>query len=452
MAADDEIDLAGLAIQSSRATEQLARPNAGERVARFSLTAADGPAKGASARSTGARMSIGSHASNDLVIDDRAVSRFHCEVALDAAGAWVVDLDSRNGTVMDGVRIGKAALRNGSLIQLGRSTCRFDLEEEHNRLPISDEREFGGLVGASVAMRTCFALLERAAASEVTVLLEGETGTGKEGAAHAIHGASRRAEGPFLVVDCGAVPANLLESELFGHERGAFTGAGARRVGVFEEAAQGTVFLDEIGELPLELQPKLLRVLEQRQIRPLGASRYHPVDVRIIAATNRDLRALVNDDRFRPDLYYRLAVLRVTLPPLRQRPDDVPELARRFLEQFGADAPTCEALLSPDSLARIAAAPWPGNVRELRNYLERCAVMRMPLPPGEARRDSELGFDPTLPYAQAKQRVTDAFERLYLTALLARHAGNVSRAARAAGMDRVHVHKLLKRHGLKATR
>ena len=451
----DEIDVSALAGDDAKATEQLTAFRDRAAVARFVVSGVQGPATGQSASSTGDRMSIGSDRSNDLVIDDPAVSRFHCEVVVDARGAWLIDLDSKNGSQLDGVPVGRGGLRHGSSIRLGRSQCRFELTAERIRLPLSDSTSFGALVGHSPAMRACFALLERAAGTDVTVLLEGETGTGKEGAAAALHSQSKRAHKPLIVVDCGAVPANLLESQLFGHERGAFTGADMRRTGVFEEADGGTVFLDEIGELSPELQPKLLRVLEQRQIRPVGASRYKPVDVRIVAATNRDLRALVNEDRFRSDLYFRLAVFQVRLPPLRHRPEDIGALAAHFLDQFGVQGETRAELLGRESVARMQRAAWPGNVRELRNYLERCAVMQAPLPTGKAADEpagGELSLDVTLPYSQAKRRVLDQFERRYLTALLDRHGGQVSKAARAAGMDRVYVYKLLQRHGLKPGR
>ncbi|HHH10827.1 MAG TPA: FHA domain-containing protein [Sorangium sp.] len=446
----DEVDIRDLVSDEPNATEQLAVLRARGAVRRFRVRGMSGPVKGMLVSSTGERLSMGSHASNDMVIDDSAVSRFHCEVQLDSAGMWLVDLDSRNGTTLDGVPVGRGGLRDGSTLQLGRSVCRFELTNEQNRLPLSERTSFGPLVGQSLAMRGCFALLERASASDITVLLEGETGTGKEGAAAAIHNASARADKPLCVVDCGAMPANLLESELFGHERGAFTGATAARVGVFEQAHGGTVFLDEIGELSLALQPKLLRVLEQRQVRPLGSSRYRAVDVRIIAATHRDLRALVNENSFRSDLYFRLAVFGILLPPLRGRPDDMAMLATRLLDQLGADRDITRQLLSEASLARMQAAAWPGNVRELRNYLERCAVMQTSLPTGQLRADDDGDWqlDLSLPYRRAKRQLLDQFERRYLSALLDRHQGNVSAAARAAGMDRVYVYKLLRRHNL----
>ncbi|MCZ7685599.1 MAG: sigma-54 dependent transcriptional regulator [Sandaracinaceae bacterium] len=315
-----------------------------------------------------------------------------------------------------------------------------------HRLPLSTRTTFHGLVARSVAMRAALASIERAAASDATVLLEGETGTGKGKVAEAIHRGGGRAGGPFLIVDCGAVPAALLESELYGHERSAFTGATERRIGAFEEASEGTLFLDEIGELPLEQQPKLLRALESKEIRRVGANRHERVDVRIVAATNRDLRREVNEGRFRADLYYRLAVLRVTLPPLREREDDIPVLARELLASLGASEETIDRLCTPELLASLRRAAWPGNARELRNHLERCLAFDEALPIGdELVREGAL-VDASVPYAEARRRAIEAFEREYVRDLLARHGGKVSQAAAAAGMDRVYLHKLVRRH------
>jgi two-component system response regulator GlrR len=330
---------------------------------------------------------------------------------------------------------------------------RFDFSSESNKLPLSEHTRFGSLVGTSVAMRGCFALLERAATRDVTVLLEGETGTGKSQAAQALHQASARRDKPFLVVDCGAIPSNLLESELFGHEKGAFTGAVGRREGAFEEAQGGTIFLDEIGELPAELQPKLLRVLESREIRRVGSNTWQPVDVRLIAATHRDLRAEVNAGRFRSDLFFRLAVLRIPMPSLRQRPEDLPLMVEQILSSLRADPERTGALRTPEFIARLQHAAWPGNVRELRNYLERCLVFEEVLAISEEEKEvrpsGALEVDPSQPYAEQRRLFTDDFERRYLRALLERHQGKVALAATAAGVDRVHLYRLLRRHGIK---
>jgi len=425
-------------------------------VRRFRLVVLDGPKPGLTWESEADRCAIGLHKSNELVIDDPTVSRFHCELRVDPSGAWVRDLGSRNGTLLDGVEVLEAKLRDGSLLRLGKVTVRFELATESNRLPVSERTSFGSLVGVSVALRTSFSLMERAAATDFTVLLEGETGTGKGEAAEAIHATSVRRDKRFVVVDCGAIPENLLESELFGHEKGAFTGADARRIGAFEEAHGGTVFLDEIGELSSDLQPKLLRVLENGEIRRVGSNAYKPVDVRVIAATHRDLRAEVNAGRFRHDLYFRLAVVRVTLPPLRQRPEDIPLIVEALLRHLHGPQEQLAPLRTPAFLAALQRAAWPGNVRELRNFLERSLVFQelppepAPLQPAASAHPAPAAVVPVdLPYADARRHALDAFERAFVVGLLERHQGSVSNAAAAAGITRVHFYRLLRRHGIK---
>jgi len=429
-------------------------------VRRFVIEVVAGPDAGKSFVADGERCAIGSHPSNDLAIGDPTVSRFHCEVRATPDGARLVDLQSSNGTVVDGLRITDAWLRDGSQIVVGATTLGFRVGNESFRLDLSQSDRFGELVGHSAAMRSVFSMLERCAKSDVTVLVEGETGTGKEGAAAGIHEHSRRADGPFVIVDCASIPENLIESELFGHEKGSFTGAISTRKGAFEEANGGTIFLDEIGELPPDLQPKLLRVLEQRTVRRVGSTHRIPIDVRVVAATNRDLRAEVNDGHFRSDLYFRLAVIRVTLPPLRARADDLPVLVRALLERLGASPEQLERFGSKSFLKRIQYGSWPGNIRELRNYLERCLVLdaEMPLTSdvggtwsgAEAKDDASSGVrvDASLPYQEARKRALSEFERRYLEALLERHE-QVSQAADAAGLHRVYLHRLLRRHGVR---
>jgi transcriptional regulator with PAS, ATPase and Fis domain len=419
-------------------------------VLRFRLTVDDGADRGATCVSEGERIVIGTHESADLRLTDRAVSRFHCELVLTADAVVLADLQSRNGTTVDSVPVTKAPLRDGATIGVGTTRLTFRLAADHAKIPLATNDRFGRMIGAATSTRAVMAQLARAAKTDSTVLLEGETGTGKEIASESLHVESARKDKPFLVVDCGAVPADLLESELFGHERGSFTGANERRIGVFEAANGGTVLLDEIGELALALQPKLLRVLERREIKRIGANTYVPVDVRIVAATNRDLRAEVNAQRFRSDLFYRLAVLQIRLPPLRERPDDLPLLVDTILEDLGlAEHPVAGTLRTTDARAQLAAHAWPGNVRELRNYIERCIAMRAAMPPG-----ADPGVDPMPetgpePLKTARDRAVRIFERAYLTDLLAREGGNVTAAARAAGVDRIHLYRLLWRHGLK---
>jgi transcriptional regulator with GAF, ATPase, and Fis domain len=424
-------------------------------VSRIRVSVVEGPGAGAAHEAARERLSIGSHELNDLVIEDPTVSRFHCELRVEAEGPVIVDLRSRNGTIVDGVRVREALLRSGSLIGLGAATVRFEVvahvgAEPEAALPAT---RFGALVGVSRAMRQTIALLGKAAGSDVTVLLEGETGTGKGRAAEAVHAASGRAAGPFVVVDCGAIPANLLESELFGHEKGAFTGADRQRIGAFEEASGGTLFLDEIGELPQELQPKLLRVLENRELRRVGANRFLPVDLRVIAATNRDLRAEVNAGRFRSDLYYRLAVVKIPIPPLRDRPEDIPAIVDGLLEQMKAPKAAAARLRTPGFLSAIMRGSWPGNVRELRNHVERSLVFAdegvLPLDSDVAARDVDASVGELLPYSEARRIAQDAFERQYLSALLKKSGGKVAQAAQIAGMDRVYLYRLLRRQGLK---
>jgi DNA-binding NtrC family response regulator len=398
-------------------------------------------------RSTARRLAVGSHAANDVAIDDETVSRFHCEVVLDEQGVRVRDLGSRNGTCIDDVLVKEAWLRHGARLTLGRVQLIFELEDDLEEVELAARERLGDLVGTSQAMRAVFALLERVARSDATVLLEGETGTGKGAAADAIHRASPRRDGPFVVVDAGALPPSLLESELFGHERGAFTGATDRRIGAFEEARGGTLFLDEIGELPLELQPKLLRVLEERTIRPLGGNAVRRIDARVIAATNRELRREVNEKRFRPDLYYRVAVARIVVPPLRERLEDLPLLVDHLLRRLGASAAERARIARPEILERLGAHAFPGNVRELRNALEQLLLF------GDVTEQAGVaGPAPRagrLPFLEARRLATLAFERAYLEELVAEFGTRTVQAAAAAELDRVYLYRLLRKHGLR---
>jgi len=422
----------------------------GRAIRRFRVAVTGGPASGASWQEPAERCAVGSHPSNDLVVDDPTVSRFHCELAIVGGAVRVRDLGSRNRTVAGRIAISDATVDGGTRLALGNSEIEIQVTPDVAQVAASERSAFGGLIGQSAAMREVFSQLEKIAASDATVLIEGETGTGKEGAADAIHDASARRDRPFVVLDCSALPASLLESELFGHEAGAFTGAIDRRAGAFEQASGGTLFLDEIGELPLDLQPKLLRALESREIRRLGGHQIVRCDVRIIAATNRDLRAEVNRASFRADLYYRLAVVRLALPPLRDRTGDIPLLAAHLLARTSVTAATLAALTAPDYLAALAAAHWPGNVRELRNHLEQCAVFgerRLPHAPAAPHPASVV--DAALPYEVARKQAIDAFERAYVTRLLERVGDNVAAAAREAGVNRAYLHRLLRRHGVR---
>jgi DNA-binding NtrC family response regulator len=392
---------------------------------------------------------IGTHSSNDLVLRDPAVSRFHCKLTRDGAAWRVQDSGSKNGITLDGVRVRDAELGPESTITLADSVLRVRAVEGTDEVSLPNTQAFGSLIGASVAMRKLFATLEKVAASDINVLVEGESGTGKELVAAEIFQRGPRSEGPFVIVDCGAISPNLVESELFGHVRGAFTGAERDRVGAFEAAEGGTVFLDEIGELPIELQPKLLRALEAREIRRLGEVKARKVNVRVIAATNRDLEREVNRGRFREDLYFRLAVVSVHVPSLRERLEDLPLLIRGFLASL--EVPEQIDLFPPDVLAELAQHDWPGNVRELRNYVERTVVLREPQPTTKRAAGATGEVDIGVPFKLAKDAVVNTFERAYVTSLLDAAGGNVSKAARSGGMDRMYLHRLIQKHGLRST-
>jgi two-component system, NtrC family, response regulator GlrR len=422
------------------------------------LTVIAGPDRGLSCELPDERLVVGTHRGAGLVLKDDTVSRFHCELVREDRKLVLRDLGSRNGTTVDGVTVREALLRPGSAIGVGATALRVDTGPDSVRVPLTANPGFGDMVGTSLSMRRVFAQLERAAASDATILLLGDTGTGKEAAAEAVHRASKRADQPFVAIDCGAIPAELLESELFGHERGAFTGAVRARTGAFRSASGGTVFLDEIGELPRDLQPKLLRALAQRTVKPVGAEEYVDVDVRVVAATNRDLRSEVNADRFRGDLYYRLAVIEIHLPPLRDRLDDLPGLVARLLDELPGSGTDKARLLSPASLAGMRAHAWPGNVRELRNVLERTLALGGALeqpPPAAAAAspppvaEGDVPVDLARPFREARDAWTARFERAYLAALLAEHQGNIRGAARAAGIDRVHLYRLLDKYDLR---
>jgi len=419
---------------------------------RYQLRVIEGPDAGLRVTSSSGRLVVGTSEKSDLRLTDSTVSRFHAELLVDAGSICVRDLGSRNGTRVNGVRVREGWVEPGVRLQVGESTALLEADAGTIEAPVSRAERFGSLVGRSVAMRQTFAALERSSASQATVLLLGETGTGKEAAAESLHAAGPRKDGPFIVVDCASLPANLLESELFGHTRGAFTGADRDRDGAMAAADGGTLFFDEIGELPPELQPKLLRALERREVKRVGGTHFRPVDVRIIAATHRDLRAEVNARRFRQDLYYRLAVVEIRLPSLRERLDDLPALVDALAERLGTDPEQRKKLIeTPGLLAELQGHSWPGNVRELRNYLERGLTLGAwgHHPPAEPQPPGAVVVDPSIPLKEARVRWTLALERAYLEALLQRHDSNVSAAARAAQIDRMHLYRLLWRHGLK---
>lgn len=418
-------------------------------VARFRVSVVSGTDIGRAGVSHGVEFTLGTAEGNDLVLTDPSVSRHHFVLGVTPTGVELRDLDSTNGTTLGGYRVTSGVLEAGALIGAGETKLRFEILPEHVGEPVSREDRFGPVLGRSVAMRRLFAILERVAPSDASILLEGETGTGKGLLAEAIHDASSRRGGPFVVIDCAAMPPQLMEAELFGHEAGAFSGAQRERTGLFESAAGGTIFLDEIGELPFELQPKLLRVLEKREVRPVGSNEQRPVDVRIVAATNRDLRREVNRGSFRSDLWYRLNTVRLVVPPLRERREDIPLLVSHFYRQMsrdGSSAPPAELV------SAVLGARLDGNVRELATAVERSLVFDDPQAWQAAIRadtiDDPWSYDPERSFRAAKMRATGQWERAYLIQLIGHHSGNISAAARAARMDRSHLRTLLRKHDI----
>jgi len=394
-------------------------------------------------------LTVGTSSQAGFRLKDPSVSRKHVELIPIDAGIRVRDLESTNGTVIGGNRITEAVVPLGTVLVLGKTKLELVRVVERHPLPLSRRRRFGELIGSSAPMRQVYSLLERAAEADVTVLIEGETGTGKELAARAVHQSSSRSQAPFQIVDCGAVSPTLIEAELFGHVRGSFTGADRDRPGAFELAHQGTLFFDEIGELPLALQPKLLRALESREVRRIGGTSCIPVDVRFVAATNRNLAEEVKRGRFREDLFYRLNVFRVVMPPLREHREDIPLLVKHFLE------PLSDSPLSDELLGRMSQLDWPGNVRELRNAVERAVVLARgdktarattQTAPGGEQEGLALEVDASRPFKEVKAEVVARFERAYLEQVLDRTRGNISAAAREAGIDRKHMERLIRKH------
>ncbi len=419
------------------------------------LTVTRGPDAGRTVKVTSPSFVIGSGPSADLRLSDASVSREHLRLTLAANGVKLHD-QSKNGTRLGGLRVIEAVVTQDVALTLGQTTLSIAIDAEAVILPMSSRESFGEALGVSPLMRHLFAVLEQAAASDITVLLEGESGVGKDVLARAIHAASARKEGPFVVVDCGAIPPSLIESELFGHDKGAFTGATESRRGVLEEASGGTLFLDEIGELPLELQPKLLRALKAKELRPVGARSSKRIDVRVVAATNKKLAESVARGHFRDDLFYRLAVVRAVVPPLRDRPEDVVPIATAMLRRIAADP---AASVPEDFASVLREYAWPGNVRELRNVMERFAVFGASPDNGEllgdgagkrARVARDVDSDVLeLPYHEARKVVLDRFESRYFPRLLERAGGVMAKAAELAQIARPSLYRILERLDLR---
>jgi DNA-binding NtrC family response regulator len=405
---------------------------------------------------------IGAGFDATLRLPDPAVSRRHLELVNRNGIVTAQDLNSTNGSFYEGTRFQTLELGPGAIVRVGETELQLIAPEKSDPLPPSEATSFGPLLGKSRRMREVFSVLERATRTDATVLVTGETGTGKELVAEAIHHASSRAQGPFVVVDCASIPSNLIESELFGHVKGAFTNAVNDRMGAFEAADKGTIFLDELGELPAALQPRLLRVLETRRVKRVGGNEVKQVDVRVIAATNRALEEEVREKRFRSDLYFRLAVVRVNLPPLRERREDIPLLAKDFLVRL---APGSQLELTPEIVAALTSYDWPGNVRELRNVIEQAGSLssqglslalqlKARQPSATGRADSESGGIVVggflgLPYKEARRQALEAFELAYANYVVEMASGNITKAAEFAQVHRNVLHRILARakHG-----
>jgi DNA-binding NtrC family response regulator len=410
------------------------------------LTVTAGPDKGKKASLGKERITVGRFAGADLQLADEAISSTHFAIEADERGFVLKDLGSTNGTYYQGVRVFEALIEDGVSFSAGDTTFKFNVEKDQVSVPLSPRDRFGDLLGTGAKMREVFAILEKASASDATVLLNGETGTGKDLAARAIHQHSLRSERPFIVLDCAAIPRELFESAVFGHEIGAFTGADRKHPGAFREATGGTLFLDEVGELDISLQPKLLRALQNREVTPVGSNKPIAVDVRVIAATHRNLQDLVARGAFREDLYFRLAVVSVEMPPLRVRPEDVVAIVKAILDARGGG----RMRIDEEAMEFVKGQPWPGNVRELENAILRALA----LCEGGVITKRDLVFSARAggaapvegPFREAKQRSVDAFERDYLKELVRKTGGNLTRASEIAEIQRHHLRDLLRKH------
>lgn len=437
------------------ATKTIEVPRGGQithrRLGRVKLRVRTGPDRGREIEVPRTTITGGRSEVNDLVLTDGSVSTTHFELLLRDGGVLLRDRGSTNGTWFGNVRVVEAWIDVGTVFSPGQRTEVELLSAEEVDVPISPHDRFEELYGASSCMREVFSVLEQAANASLDVLLDGETGTGKELAARALHGRSPRADGPFVVLDCAALPRELAEATILGYKKGAFTGAHEDTAGCFEEANGGTLFMDEIGELPLDLQPKLLRVLDRREVQRIGEVKTRPIEVRLVAATHRDLRHMVGEGKFRGDLYYRLAELTVTLPPLRERGGDVLLLADRFLQGFARDRGAALSF-SDEAYQALRAHSWAGNVRELKKVVKRAAML---CPGSTVRRDDLVlgkeiagdGLDESI-YRLPLDEARLEFEREYFKRLLERTGGNVSEAARQTGYTRQGLRDLLKRIGM----
>jgi DNA-binding NtrC family response regulator len=420
---------------------------------RGKLVVLSGPDKGRTLVVEGGELTIGSREGNHLVLSDPTVSRRHAALVESGGGYLLRDLNSTNGTHLDGVRVSEALLQFGRTITLGQTEMKFVPFEQRIEVYPSTSHSFGEVYGQSLEMRNLFGILEKVAPTDVTLVLEGETGTGKELLAKAVHVKSRRGKGPFVVLDCSAVAENLIESELFGHEKGAFTGATSSRPGVFEQARGGTLFLDEIGELGLDLQPTLLRVLEAREVKRLGGTVTVRVDARLVAATHRDLSHEVREGRFREDLFYRLSVLKLRIPPLRERKEDIPLITRQVLRNLSTEyGLTTAPEVAQETLDILHSYDWPGNVRELRNVLSRTLAMgsRAMVQPRDLLLSPDAGSTDQ-PMDSLIGKTLEEIESTAILQTLKAHHGNKTQTAKALGIAYSTLYEKIKRYGISSS-
>jgi transcriptional regulator with GAF, ATPase, and Fis domain len=428
-------------------TTQQVDPVPSSSVEALCLVVIGGPDTGLNIDLEPGRYIVGKSRECAVALADAAVSRQHLELEVDRWGVVVRDLDSKNGSYYYGARFREVVVGAGAVVQVGGTQLKFARRPSGTQVAPSERESFGQLCGRSLVMRELFTLLERVSGSEEPVLIEGETGTGKELCAEAIHRASPRARGPLVVCDLAGVPRTLIESELFGHVKGAFTGAAADRIGAFESAHHGTVFLDEVGELEADFQPRLLRALENHTVRRVGSAVYRDVDVRIIAATNRDLAQEVESGSFRSDVFHRLSVVRVRLPALRERKEDIPLLVEKFLAGSGVR-------VASSTMALLQEYDWPGNVRELKNVLRRGVALNgeagtlEPEHLGLAGADASPERATVDTYHEAKAQLIETWEKSYVRRVLDETSGNVSQAARKCGLGRAYLHRLIRKYQL----
>ena len=406
------------------------------------ISVTGGPDSGLSTGFEEGVLLIGTSDDCNVTLSDPTVSRRHAEISRTGEGFLLQDLDSTNGTFVDGTRVGKAYLIDKARIDLGKTSLTFSLSEETLIPTPSPKKQFGEMVGKSREIRESFSLLKRLSTTDVTVLLEGETGTGKELAARAIHNSSLRSSKPFVVFDCSTVPSELMESELFGHEKGAYTGAGEARQGAVNSAENGTLFIDEIGELPLALQPKLLRLLDRREYRKIGEASLRRANIRFVAATNRDLEGLVSKGLFRQDLFYRVCAAIVRLPSLKERTSDITYLADHFLEEIGKSSGK-KIKISKKARETIEKHPWPGNVRELKNVLATAAALST----GTVIDNKDLSLAPTPEGGEDPGSIKEA-EAESIRKALAQTDGNKRKAARLLGIAPSTLYSKMKKYGI----